>query len=246
MVSTYFVANLTDSPDIEQLYQLFHGFGAIQQFKLIHKKLYQRNWTYAFVKMPDDSLKPSLLRHFNGYEFQGRRLALSCIKPLVPLELTPESQQLIDRLGTHLRETEKTPLKYLEQIVIWCGADFANALLEETLQMEMSGGLLTLDRSRRRTPGGVFFYLAKPRIYWLVAEKIFPQLKAPESEKKANPVPREAYEAITRLRHSEQVLAAQLYEMQNTRNTAGMFSLTKQLADIKQKIAQLRRDYPDL
>ncbi len=250
MASTYFVANLPDTPDIELLYQLFYEAGDVQQFKLIHKKLNYRTWVYGFVKMADDSLKPRLLHHFNGCEFQGRRLALSCIKPLTPLPLTPENQQLIKELAAHLQEAVPASVKHLEQMVTWCGPDFVRALLEETLEIEASGGMTTLDQSRRRTPGGVFFYLAKPRIYWPLAEKIFPQIKTyrpvvPRGETK-KVIPFEAQEKMATFKANEQDLEQRLRAMKTTGNMAGMFSLTKQLAEIKQQIVQLQRQYPGL
>lgn len=251
MASTYFVANLPDAPDIELLYQLFYDAGEVLQFKLMHKKLNYRTWVYGFVKMADDSLKPHLLHHFNGCEFQGQRLALSCIKPLTPLPLTPENQQLIESMAAHLQETVPASVKHLEQIVTWCGPDFARALLEETLDIEANGGMVTLDQSRRRTPGGVFFYLAKPRIYWPLTEKIFPQIKTyrPQPAYRSEPkqmIPPEAQESMAHFKANERDLEQRLRAMKTTGNTAGMFSLTKQLAEIKQKIVQLQREYPGL
>ncbi|MBZ0304829.1 MAG: hypothetical protein K8I82_02055 [Anaerolineae bacterium] len=250
MASTYFIANLTDTPDIELLYQLFYEAGDVQQLKLIHKKLNHRTWVYGFVKMSDDNLKPHLLRHFNGSEFQGQRLALSCIKPLTPLTMNPENQEFIEELAAYLQETTPESVRQLEQIVTWCGLDFARALLEETLAVEANGGMTTLDRSRRRTPGGVFFYLAKPRIYWQLTEKIFPQIKSyrpvVHREETRKAIPAEAQEKMAQFKASERDLEQRLRTMKATGNTAGMFSVTKQLAEIKQQIVQLQRRYPEL
>ena len=45
-----------------------------------------------------------------------------------------------------------------------CGTNFAEALLKETEEVEANGGLMTIDGERRRTKGGVFFYLARFRM----------------------------------------------------------------------------------
>jgi hypothetical protein len=49
-------------------------------------------------------------------------------------------------------------------VVQHLGVDAALALLQETLQVEAQGGLLVSSGRRRRTPGGVFLYLAKQRL----------------------------------------------------------------------------------
>jgi hypothetical protein len=45
------------------------------------------------------------------------------------------------------------------------GAETALSVLEEVLTIEASGGMLLADGSRRRTPGGVFFFLIKERLF---------------------------------------------------------------------------------
>ncbi len=41
---------------------------------------------------------------------------------------------------------------------------FIEALLNEALEVEAAQGIMTSDTSRRRTKGGVFFYLARYRM----------------------------------------------------------------------------------
>jgi hypothetical protein len=45
-----------------------------------------------------------------------------------------------------------------------CGASFAQALVKEAQEIEAGDGLMTADGERRRTLGGVFFYLARFRL----------------------------------------------------------------------------------
>ena len=52
----------------------------------------------------------------------------------------------------------------IQRIVARIGPDAALAFLAEALATEAAGGLLTSEGTRRRTPGGVFFYLVRGRI----------------------------------------------------------------------------------
>src|SRR5436305_2820998 len=63
---------------------------------------------------------------------------------------------IADALG----ETEEGPREQLVHVVWALGRTQARALLERTLEIEAGEGLLVPDGSRRRTPGGVYFYLA--------------------------------------------------------------------------------------
>ena len=63
---------------------------------------------------------------------------------------------IADRLG----ETVTGARAQIKRIVQVLGRSQARALLEETLRVEENGGIMLPDGSRRRTPGGVFFYLA--------------------------------------------------------------------------------------
>ena len=49
----------------------------------------------------------------------------------------------------------------------------ANAICAEALRVEASGGMLTEDRSRRRTPGGVFFQLVRQQVSRQACYRIF-------------------------------------------------------------------------
>jgi PHAX RNA-binding domain len=86
-----------------------------------------------------------------------------------------EMQQFISTIASWLEETEETPLWYLRKIVRKAGTEQTMALLKEVLEIEQQGGMLIEDQSRRRTVGGVFFYLAKQKGY--LKQKFYPQQK---------------------------------------------------------------------
>ncbi len=69
------------------------------------------------------------------------------------------AMQIADRLG----ETEEQARQQFVRTVRTLGRTQSLALLEETLQVEAAGGLMLPDGSRRRTAGGVFFFLARTK-----------------------------------------------------------------------------------
>jgi hypothetical protein len=71
---------------------------------------------------------------------------------------------LTRELAQQLGEAGKQSVYQLRQVVAALGDDVARELLAETLQIEAGEGMLTLDQSRRRTPGGVYFFLAKSKL----------------------------------------------------------------------------------
>ena len=86
-----------------------------------------------------------------------------------------ETKQFIATVATWLQETEPTPIWYIRKIVKKAGSEQTMALLKEVLEVEQQGGMLVEDTSRRRTIGGVFFYLAKQKGY--LKNKFYPKKK---------------------------------------------------------------------
>jgi hypothetical protein len=67
----------------------------------------------------------------------------------------------VKTIAEKLGEVEREPLKKLKAVVKILGPDKALALCEKALEVEQQGGMMTRDGTRRRTPGGVFFYLVR-------------------------------------------------------------------------------------
>lgn len=84
-----------------------------------------------------------------------------------------ELQTFIQDLAAQLSETDDEPIQLLTAVVENCGVDFARQLLQETVEIEAQGGLMIKNGQRRRTTGGVFFYLARGRISHRLRNKIF-------------------------------------------------------------------------
>lgn len=71
-----------------------------------------------------------------------------------------EKCRVVAQIIGKLKETDPGARIRIHQIVKALGIKQSLALLEETLQIEASGGMMLPDGSRRRTPGGIWFLLA--------------------------------------------------------------------------------------
>ena len=78
------------------------------------------------------------------------------------------------RIGEALGETSPKPVAQIGQLIEKCGLPFVEKIMAETEAVEAEGGLLTHDRKRRRSKGGVFFYLAKGQMDAGLRAQIFP------------------------------------------------------------------------
>ena len=78
------------------------------------------------------------------------------------------------RFGEALGETSPKPVAQIGQLIEKCGLPFVEKIMAETDATEAAGGLLTHDRKRRRSKGGVFFYLAKGQMDAALRAQIFP------------------------------------------------------------------------
>lgn len=76
-----------------------------------------------------------------------------------------------DMLAQALQEPKRA---LLLKVLRTLGQDRCAAILADTLQCEASGGILTRDGTRRRTPGGVFFQLVKDRVTPHERRRLFP------------------------------------------------------------------------
>src|SRR5437763_6648260 len=98
-------------------------------------------------------------------------------------------------IAEQLGETGEDQRKQILHIVWVLGRTQARALLQQTLDIETKGGMMLPDNSRRRTPGGAYFFLAyttgQPKPGKTLKR---PQYKKPNGEKQsqrvgASPVP---------------------------------------------------------
>jgi PHAX RNA-binding domain len=73
----------------------------------------------------------------------------------------PSIEEAVSLLAEQLGEADKRVHKQLHHLVKLLGVERSLAFLERTLATEAEGGMMLPDGSRRRTPGGVFFFLVR-------------------------------------------------------------------------------------
>jgi phosphorylated adapter RNA export protein len=161
------------------------------------------------------------------------------------------ANQIADQLG----ETEASVRKKIQQIVQACGIEQTQAWLEETLSIEASGGMMVNTGERRRTPGGVFFYLVKGRLSQELRQQLFPYHPKKRAKKRSRnqqiqeaPVQEAAREPISenvdrlkKLRQAEQEILERLTAIQALppSERTGLISVRKDLQKIRAEITAL-------
>jgi hypothetical protein len=74
------------------------------------------------------------------------------------------TEDTVSTIAQALGESDEIPLGQISGVVRALGEELSRKLLEETLQIEAKGGMMLPDNSRKRTPGGVFFFLARQKL----------------------------------------------------------------------------------
>ncbi len=67
-------------------------------------------------------------------------------------------------IAAQLGETERIPQQTIWRCVRTLGPERAQAFVAQALEVETNGGLLVPDGSRKRTLGGIFFYLVRTQV----------------------------------------------------------------------------------
>ena len=96
-----------------------------------------------------------------------------------------EMQALAQQIAETLGETDRKPRAQIAAIIERCGIEFAQKLLQDTQDILAQGGMMLSDQSRQRTPGGVFFYLARKQLPRELVKVIFPGYSDPSKRKEA-------------------------------------------------------------
>ena len=100
-----------------------------------------------------------------------------------------DTKQVAAEIAARLQEKNPYALVQIERIIERVGVETTHTFLDETLQIEANGGMLTNDKKRRRSPGGVFFYLIRGRVSHEDRKFIFPY---PRQRKKEGGPPKPA------------------------------------------------------
>jgi len=81
MIMNIFVANLPYQVSQEQLKQLFENYGEVSSVKIVVDKLKGRSKGYGFVEMPADNEASKAIDSLNGFDLEGRSIAVKKSEP---------------------------------------------------------------------------------------------------------------------------------------------------------------------
>jgi len=76
-----FVANLNFKLREEQLQKLFEQHGEVSSVRIIMDRQTGRSKGYGFVEMADDSQANAAIAALNGYELEGKQIAVKEARP---------------------------------------------------------------------------------------------------------------------------------------------------------------------
>jgi cold shock CspA family protein len=105
------------------------------------------------------------------------------VRPRSPNPPVRSLQYVTIGVARRLGEQMTAPVSQIRLIVQYLGAEVAWEMVKEVEKIEAEGGMLIPDGSRRRTPGGIFFLLAKQRLRPDDRMRIFPT-KALQAQRK--------------------------------------------------------------
>src|SRR5262245_4521315 len=91
------------------------------------------------------------------------------------------TEETVSTIAKALGESDEVPLFQITGVVRVLGEEVALKLLAETQEIEKNGGMMLPDNSRKRTPGGVFFFLARQKLGQADKLAIFRPPKEPKA-----------------------------------------------------------------
>ena len=161
MINVLYITNFPPEMSEDQLRELLAEFGEVTALEMDVEE--RTAMPFAVVEMASEKVATKAHRSLNGYRLGEHSLSVSYPEP-DPRELTAKQRKAIEDIVATLEETDEVPLRQIEAMVRLCGLPFVEALVSEALEVDASEGIMTSDASRRRTKGGVFFYLARYRM----------------------------------------------------------------------------------
>ncbi len=84
--------------------------------------------------------------------------------PATPAMDKAARRALAGEIAAQLGETEREPQRLIARALRLLGEERVRAIVARVREVEASGGMMLPDGSRRRTPGGVFFYLLRTTV----------------------------------------------------------------------------------
>ncbi len=84
--------------------------------------------------------------------------------PPTPATGKAAARAAIDEIAAQFGETEDEPKRLIKRALRLLGEEQVHATVARALEVEAAGGMMVPDGSRRRTVGGVFFYLLRTTV----------------------------------------------------------------------------------
>lgn len=274
MATQVFVSNLPLTTDERDVQTLFSHAGEVVSVKLVRDQKTGEAKGFGFVHMVNDEAATEAIQQFNGFEYEGHRILVRESRPQRSKKERMEARrQFAEELAEKLNESNPKARFQLRRIVETQGRTFSQKLYDETMRIEEEGGLMTLDGTRRRTIGGVYLYLAWQHVAPEFRDKIFPdrarlKKRAEQKEREAQnaenggddgaayqeeaapsapAIPlEELQEQLASLRHAEQIAEQKVEDIRARRASGGLFTALKEVAEIKNQITALLKEYPGL
>jgi len=101
-----------------------------------------------------------------------------------------QATTVVDEIAAQVGETEDEPKRLIKRALRNLGEERVRAFVAQTLEIEAAGGVLLRDGRRRRTPGGVLFYLIRTEVGQKEWYRLFrPQTKGQGQEVRSTPQP---------------------------------------------------------
>ncbi|MCL2327533.1 MAG: RNA-binding protein, partial [Bacteroidetes bacterium] len=76
-----YVSNLSFSTSVENLQELFAGYGEVTSANVITDRETGRSRGFGFVEMPDDAAAQKAIDELNETDFEGKTIAVSVARP---------------------------------------------------------------------------------------------------------------------------------------------------------------------
>ena len=88
--------------------------------------------------------------------------------------INKETRELAKKYAKMLGEKTESPLRQLCLLLEHMGEDAVRENVEKAIEIDAGEGMMTADGSRRRTTGGIFFYIIKMDMDTTIRQRVFP------------------------------------------------------------------------
>ena len=260
-----YVANIVPSVSDEDVQQIFADLGTVQESEVLINQRTQEPKNAMRVLLETDKSPGDIIDQLTGLRVAAQPLYVTNVKPGDELMEADEAYEFTKDVAEQLGETEKLPMSQINRMARFAGRPFVETLLEETMEIEESGGMMTSDGTRRRTVGGIFFYLARRRlsykmqraIYYVQQKKKNKDNNVPEGAEDAPPAApiadseslEQARKELDQLRNEYAIAQKELDELKAQPaedRKSGLFSATREVVNLQKQINTVLRDFPEL